>query len=58
MIMVIKMEMLTGITIDNDRIEQTRDFKYFVVTLDMQNNMQGEINIRLTTANKCYFTIT
>jgi len=60
MTMTRKLETLRHTTIGNSQIEQSeqiRDFKYLGVTLDKQNNMHGKINIRLTTANRCYFAL-
>lgn len=57
-IMTRKIKALRDITIGNNRIEQIRYFKCLGVTLDKQNNMYGEINIRLATANRCYFAPT
>jgi len=41
----------------NNRIEQVREFEYLGVILDSQNNIHGEINIRFSTANRCYFSL-
>jgi len=38
---------LSSITIGNNIIEQVQEFKYLGVTFDSQNNMHGEINIKL-----------
>lgn len=57
MTMTRKLETLRDKTIGNSQIEQIKDFKYLGVTLDKQNNMHGEINIRLATANRCYFAL-
>jgi len=57
MTMTRKLGTLKDITIGNSQIEQIRAFKYLGVTLDKQNNMHGEINIRLAAANRCYFAL-
>lgn len=43
--------------ISDNRIEQIRYFKYLGMKFDMQNNMYGEINIRLTVENRYYFAL-
>jgi len=49
---------LSSLAFGNNIIEELREFKYLGVTFVSQNYMCGEINIRSSAANSCYFAIT
>jgi hypothetical protein len=43
--------------VGNNIFEQVQEFKYLGSTLNNQNNMHREINIRLDAANRCLYAL-
>jgi len=43
-----------NLQVGNNIFEQVQEFKYLGSTLNNQNNMHGEINIRLDAANDAF----
>ncbi|VVC27148.1 Endonuclease/exonuclease/phosphatase,Reverse transcriptase domain [Cinara cedri] len=43
--------------VGNNTFEEVQEFKYLGSTLNNQNNMHGEINIRLGAANRCLYAL-
>jgi sorting nexin-29 len=46
-----------NLQVGNNIFEQVQDFKYLGSNLNNQNNMHGEINIRLDAANRCFYAL-
>ncbi|KAE9540045.1 hypothetical protein AGLY_005297 [Aphis glycines] len=46
-----------NLQVGNNIFEQVQEFKYLGSTLNNQNNMHGEINIRLDAANRCLYAL-
>jgi len=43
--------------VGSNTFEQVQEFKYLGTTLNSQNNMHGEINIRLDAADRCLYAL-
>ncbi|KAL4131895.1 hypothetical protein QTP88_009130 [Uroleucon formosanum] len=48
---------IDSIVVDNYKFEKVDNFKYLGVNINNKNNMHIEINKRITSGNRCYFSI-